>query len=228
MSRASRKRQEKRQVRLQRPEIEQQLEEHLGFLFRSARSFDEGYEGEAKRLATSLRAMVHNTAQSHSLLAQLGLTHTAFTNTATPINPRNLIATPGLVLLEMTVGVGVRYVAPLGQLPPSRTQPPSPFPTWWENPVMKIEEHVWSRKQLVLTLANRDGGAHVDPLLDEDYYRLSRQNLLGWHYGDGVRHVPATGNPAAAAVRQITYEVLDTFGRTQPNVVPKQAAPDDD
>jgi hypothetical protein len=86
---------------------------------------------------------------------------------------------------------------------------------------MKVKGSTWSRRSLVLALANQDGGAHVDPGLDEDYYHLSRRNLPGVQYVDdrGVRD--ATGNPAAAAVRQITYELLATFGREQPNVDPQ-------
>ncbi|WP_435819560.1 hypothetical protein [Micromonospora tulbaghiae] len=223
MGRASRRKQEKRQIRLQRPEIERAFEEHLGFLFRSALSYDEGYEDEAKRLAVSLRAILHNTSQSHSLLAQLELTDKLFTDTAEHINPQNLVNTPGLVMMRMTVGVGLTYIAPLGMLSPPRIHPPAPFGTWWEFPVMKVGEHVWSRKQLVLALANKDGGAHVDPSLDEDYFRLSRRNLLGFAYVDDLGRQEATGNPAAAAVRQITYEVLDTFGRKQPNTMPQNS-----
>ncbi|MEH1056409.1 hypothetical protein V6U89_14480 [Micromonospora sp. CPCC 206171] len=223
MGRASRRKHEKRQIQLQRPEIERALEEHLGFLFRSALSYDEGYEDEAKRLAVSLRAILHNTAQSHSLLAQLDLGSKLFTDTAAHIDPRNLGNTPGLVIMEMIVGVGVTYVAPLGMLSPSRIHPPAPFQAWWDSPVMKIGEHLWSRKQLVLALANKDGGAHVDPSLDEDYYALSRRNLLGVTYVDASGAQEAQGNPAAAAVRQIAYEVLGTFEREQPNTMPKNA-----
>ena len=38
----------------------------------SWRSFDAGYEGEAKRLSAVIRLLVHDTSQSKSLLGQLG------------------------------------------------------------------------------------------------------------------------------------------------------------
>lgn len=85
---------------------------------------------------------------------------------------------------------------------------------------MKAKGKTWSRKGLVLALANQDGGAHVDIALDEDYHHLSRLNLFAVHYVDDRGISEAVGNPAAAAVRQITYELLDSFDRDQPNVDP--------
>lgn len=53
-------------------ELQAHLAEQLGFLERSADAFDNGYEDEAKRMATAIRVLVHDTNQSISLLKQLG------------------------------------------------------------------------------------------------------------------------------------------------------------
>ncbi|MGE5288360.1 MAG: hypothetical protein ACM3ML_14420 [Micromonosporaceae bacterium] len=214
-----------RTIKLPRAEIEQQLEAHLEFIAASCRAYDAGFKDEAKRLAVSLRAICHETARSHSLLVQLDLIKTMmFPNTATPViswaepgNPAKSVAPWGLGLVgvKIVVGTGVEYEPPLGRRSPPRINPPVPFTSWWNNPVMRGGDVTWSRETLVLALANKDGGAHVDPELDEDYYRLSRLNLLGVRYIEarGITDVP--GNPAAAAVRQIAYELLIAFGREQ-------------
>jgi hypothetical protein len=67
-----------------------------------------------------------------------------------------------------------------------------------------------SRRELILHVAETDGGAHVDPALDEAYMDLSRNNSLGWmlREGDVVRPFPP---PVLPCIRQIAHEVLITL-----------------
>jgi hypothetical protein len=53
----------------------------LGFLDRSARSFDDGHEDEALRLATTMRVLFHNTPLSTSLLKHLSMENTTMLST---------------------------------------------------------------------------------------------------------------------------------------------------
>jgi hypothetical protein len=213
MGKASRLRRE-RGPRRSREDLLTLLVENQQFLERSAVAFDEGYAAEAKRLAVVLRVLLHDTNQSHSLLERLGVKERLpFLDTADPINPNNLLPTPGLLMMTMSTAAGTAkgdYVAPLGDLPPGRPVW-KPFASWWQNPVMKVDG-TWSRKELVLTLANQEGGAHVDPELNERYEALARHNALGWVAFDGAKEEPFEGSPIAVAVRQITYEVIETLG----------------
>jgi hypothetical protein len=215
MGKASRLRRE-RGPRRSKEELLRLLAENQQFLERSAVAFDEGYAAEAKRLAVVVRVLIHDTSQSHSLLKQLGVKEgLPFLDTADPIDPNNLLPTPGLVMMRMTTGAGAArgsYVAPLGDLPPWR-RVWRPFAGWWQNPVMKVDG-TWSRKDLVLTLANQEGGAHVDPELNERYEALARRNALGWVAVEGANEEPFEGSPIAVAVRQITYEVIETLSMT--------------
>lgn len=141
-----------------------------------------------------------------------------FDDTAVPIQPSNLLPEPGLVMLELTAGKGGRYIAPLDNLSPSRVKSPAAFAGWWSNPVMKLTDgKTWSRRDLVLTLVNQEGDAHVDPTLDPDYERLARLNGLGWMFVDERGERPVEGNAVAAAVRQIAHEVIATLRREQAN-----------
>ena len=47
------------------------LDEQIDFLKASSTSFDTGFHGEIKRLAISVRVLVHDTSNSTSLLALL-------------------------------------------------------------------------------------------------------------------------------------------------------------
>lgn len=68
-------------------------------------------------------------------------------------------------------------------------------------------------KDLVLTLANQEGGAHVDPALNERYEVLSKRDGLGWVAISGEGEQPFAGSAVAIAVRQITFELTQALDR---------------
>lgn len=80
-----------------------------------------------------------------------------------------------------------------------------------------------SRKDLILTVANKDGGAHVDPVLDGKYADLSRRNSLAWRFTSPRGDFPLEG-PEKAAIRQITHEILKSLNPTMPMMKPKVTA----
>jgi hypothetical protein len=98
-------------------DLVEKLRQQLGFLRHSAALFDQGSEDEALRLAQLVRILVHATSSSHSLLSQLGVKETFdYLDTSEPIDPRNLLATMGLVAAKIEFGSGDSvgtYVAPL-------------------------------------------------------------------------------------------------------------------
>lgn len=162
-----------------------------------------------------LRVLLHDTSVSHSLVKQLGVKDRMnFLDTADPINPRNLLPTPGLVIMKATTtadGLDGRYVAPLDMDRPSGSRTVA-FHGSWHDPVMKADG-TWSREELVLALSNTEGGAHVDPDLDERYDTLARHNGIGMVASWGKGETPFTGNVVAVALRQVTYETLETLSR---------------
>jgi hypothetical protein len=198
---------------LTRDELVERLREQLRFLESSAQSFDQGYEDEAARLALSIRVLLHDTPNSKSLLGLLGeKQNLKFLDTAGTINPNNLLSTAGFVM--MRVGPeGVRYLPNLDDLPPPRMNKlPKPFAPWWNDPVTKDQNGtLFSRRDYVLALANKGGGGHVDPSLNQDWADLTRDNSLGWFSFTGDGAATPVGNPAPASVRQIAHEVDRTI-----------------
>lgn len=198
-----------------RADLLENLAESHQFLDRSASAFDDGCDGEAKRLAVTLRVLLHDTQVSHSLLKQLeAKDKIRFLDTAEPINPGNLLSTSGFLIMRMTQtneGAVGEYIAPLGDGPPrSRV---TGFDEWWKTPVMKLDATTWSREDFVLSLANQEGGGHVDPNLNESYQKLAKKNGLGWEIASGGKSEPLRGNAVSLAVRQITYEYAKTVER---------------
>lgn len=186
-------------------ELKEHLEDHLGFLERSSDAFDSGHDGEAKRLAVSLRVLFHDTAQSHSLLGQLGQLGGQFISSAIPHDSGNIGTHGGLVMLAVTGG-GSTCFAPLDDVPIQRWLS---FQDWWGELVFVDDRRAaLTRRDLVLAIANQDGGAHVDPGLSETYARLSRHNSLGWVQNPGAVPIP---NAERAAIRQIAHETLKSL-----------------
>ena len=194
-------------------DLTKHLMEQLEFLKRSAKSYDEGFEGEAKRMATVIRLLVHETKRSRSLLGQLQLISIDFYDTAADLYPENLFTHHGLAIIHFE-GDRVWYQAPLDDLPP-------PFLTWttfdqWWDKIVFVDnqKRTMSRKHLVLSVADKDGGAHVDPKLDETYAAISRSNSMGWVTGNDYKEPgPLDGRVELASVRQIAHEVISTLAR---------------
>lgn len=199
--------------RRERPALVEKLKTQLSFLDRSAESYDQGFEDEALRLATIVRVLIHDTYRSHSLLGQLEIKDKLkWIDTAGPIEPGNLMADHGLVCISYDGRDGWSYSAGLGMMPVKRE---ATFAAWWEEPVMRLDDdRKWNRKQMVLELANKEGGAHVDPKLNSEYESIANEDKLGWFNIDNATDQPTSamaGNPIAVSVRQLTYELLETL-----------------
>jgi hypothetical protein len=66
------------------------------------------------------------------------------------------------------------------------------------------KKNKFTRRDIVTYVANQDGGAHVDPELDESYATLTKMNSLGWTDYNGNKPL---NNPAYQAIRTIANEV---------------------
>ncbi len=89
------------------------------------------------------------------------------------------------------------------------------FDHWWNCEVVRdLKGRTFCRRDLVLEIANTDGGAHVDPGLEERYLEFSRKNSLGWNFSANGKDWQAVPSPHLACMRQIAHEVLITLQRT--------------
>src|SRR5262249_42839558 len=151
------------------------------------------------------------TPSSHPVLDQLDELDTQeFVDTALPRVEGTVGSYSGLISIFMGKD-GTGFVPHLDAVPHQVLSKLS-FSDWWAKPIfVDSEGRSISRKDLVLTAANQDGGAHVDPSLNTVYAELSKQNSLGFFSGtpDG-EFLPMRG-PERAAIRQIAHEVLKSL-----------------
>lgn len=200
-----------------RRELQESLTKHLGFLVRSAEWYDAGHQSEAERLAVTLRVLFHSTAVSSALVQQLGMENI-------PLRSSNDVQKGGikwkpLIHLHLVEGpVRELQAAPL--LAKANPRRVLALPKWWdEEPIswsLFLEEKPCTRRDLVLSLANKDG-AHVDPRLNkfDDALRTSSGLIVSFEDQiEGCEPVKSKdyriGNALHASVRQIAYEVLET------------------
>lgn len=199
--------------RSKRARFTEKFHEQLRFLERSCQAFDQGAEDEAIRLAASLRIIFHSTSRVTSLVTHLRLA------------PRKMLSsTRGLGDWKDYLSIQLDLVSPqpVKALPILGTQfKELTIEKWWsEEPVFIYLGKGHSRRQIILSIADKDGGAHVDEKLEEYYEHLcageygigiQTDNLEfdGKHpFEQGITHYPK--NVHLALVRQFAHEVLAT------------------
>jgi len=192
------------------------LKEQIEFLQRSAKSFDVGYVSEGKRMALVIRVLLHNTSHSHSLLHLLGKDKIKFYNTASNTDNGTAMSTHRLIGLKLSINKGkseTSYYAPLDNRNPNiDVNRKIDFLQWW-NGIVIIDKlsNKFSRKDIILSICNTDGGAHIDPKLNAVYAALSRFNSLGWKASDSKGKDRDLFNAELMTTRQICHEVLKTL-----------------
>lgn len=191
----------------------QHFREQMDFLRLSANAYDAGVEHEAKRLAGTIRNLVWDRGQNRSLLTHLGVKDKlGFVDTAPPDPPPPpvVVLSFGLAVLERVLlpGSETRYVPAFTVPDDQRTSPATSFVDWWTLPVLRDQQgHEFSRGDLVLGLAHKDGGVHIDKTIKGAYAALTRENSLGFGQGDGR---PIANSVVHVSVRQIAWELERT------------------
>ncbi|MDD5639402.1 MAG: SEC-C metal-binding domain-containing protein [Candidatus Pacebacteria bacterium] len=201
-------------------DLKKQLLDQIEFLKTSANAYDNGLKEEAKRMATTIRVLLHDTTKSHSLLGQMNLKNRKFLSTASKtisIGPNQQQVGSYAGLIGIYLGSGANgFVPNFESMPKETITGYVDFNHYW-NEIIFIdkEKNNHSRKDVILSVANKDGGAHVAPGLDEKYAKLSRQNSLGWMSSNDKKWLPVSG-AELAAVRQIAYEILRSLDPNYP------------
>lgn len=155
--------------------LRSKLEEQCHLLRKSIDDLAAGDLAEALRISTILRVLVHETGNSTPLLKQLSPNYLEL-----PVPderpPAEEELPPGVhktVVLSVPVSLNI---SPDGvffnsKLADNRIE--IPLGTWWERPSLIIPSSGgYSRKEVVLGLAHKEGGAHVDLDVTRKYQQL--------------------------------------------------------
>lgn len=95
------------------------------------------------------------------------------------------------------------------------------FENWWRAVLVRdFDQREFTREFIVKTVANKDGGGHLDPKLPDDYLAVSRGSGFGLsvRIDNGEDH--HAGDSVPALLRQITWEFERSLRRTAPSLLP--------
>ncbi len=183
--------------------------------------FDKGNEREVVRIATIIRILVHESRNNKSLLNRLGVKHLL----STVIKMVFEIGEPMPTLVVQKLELGDEETAKAYCVPLCIHQSELPFDDpgrwtlkqeislreWWEEEtIFSLKSLNVTRRMLVLTASEKDGGAHVDDELTPFYKALSsgEHMKLGLTYKSGKELELPFENIHLAAIRQLAFEVF--------------------
>lgn len=193
----------------QRVRLESKLREQRQFLKRSLDLLCSGDLSEAVRVALVCRVLVHETGSSKPLLKLLAPNYL-------DLDILCLLRDSGARPVYFSTGTysienDMVYPAVALDLPALRLVP---LGRWWEEvclivPVGLKPFSFLTRKNLLLTLANKEGGAHVDEALPEEYIRATQDRTIDF-FGLSLPDV------TRAVTAQCGGELLDYLDRHFP------------
>ncbi|MEB6539616.1 hypothetical protein MXM81_11010 [Serratia plymuthica] len=187
------------------------LKSQLSFLERSCSAFDQGYTDEALRIAVVLRVLLHQTKRSTSLLTHMGAENIKLLSTDGTAHPGALLYY-GLVTTHISNG-HLTYTPNLDSFHDGHKKL---IVDEWLNEIVIVlnQETKITRKKLILSAANQDGGAHVDSTLDPVYEALKKEGAFfkQMYLKDGV-YVLTDKQPGEIhfmSLRQLGHEILNS------------------
>jgi hypothetical protein len=177
-------------------------------------------------LSTAVRVFVHDTNQSKSLLKLVGEKGIDYFSSNSDVG-----AYPVHLGLVRRINVGVadgvggeaKYWAHCDEryFPDKSEYKKTNFMEWWEEEIIMASDHnTLSRKELVLSMANKDGGAHFDRNVASKYDAFRKSwsggsSLVGT--SSGIRR-GYDNIPTRSSIRQIAHELfLSIKGIQVPN-----------
>ena len=211
-------------------ELLAEAKKQLKFLKDHCGRYDAGDPDYGSQIAVPLRVLLHDTKQSHSVLRQLEqrffFSAPDFLDLSSvggdlPNKGKTSFVRSSLIQYQMDHREGsspILTVLPLA-IENGRRYPFRAFKTWWEklDVILVDDRNFINRKKAVLLLANKDGGAYLDPEMDETLMLLNRRLALPLRIfvplpGGGQREYTAPVKQIlSAAARTIAAEALYMF-----------------
>jgi len=178
---------------LSKPELISLLQQQLKDIEILCVEYDRGDETVIQSIAEKIMPVFHNTDHSKALMNLLKINHLNLYCSSEIYNPKSLTNFIGLLILEHKVGKSWNYSAKLGVSELKKVSQEN----WWNNKKVVIDSDgiAFTRGKIIKSLAG------ADPIL---------LNTSGWTVKDAEGN-KSTINPIPETVRQIAFELLESF-----------------
>jgi hypothetical protein len=174
--------------------------------------FYSGKEVQALNVAITLRVLVHETSNSDSLLSRLHQDYWDLSIQHKPLNPKAVFIVP--VSLQIG-GDGTRRVIRSGFGSPSFQL--VSLRRWWNDDYQPLGSTRLSKRTIVLNVADKDGGAHIDPTVPDSHATLSNPPFM-FGMDNGGQKLLMQPNLAYGISAQAGCEMQDYLERHFPQV----------
>ncbi|WP_316847367.1 hypothetical protein [Pedobacter psychrodurus] len=178
---------------LNKPELVTILQQQLKEIAMLCAAYDQGNDAVMRSIAEKIVPIFHNTDHSKALLGQLKLNHFDLYCSSEIYNSKSLTNFIGLLKLGHKTGKGWSYSAKLGVSELKKVSQEN----WWNNKKVIIDSDgiAFTRGKIIKSFAN------TEPLV---------LNTSGWTVKDAEGN-KSTINPIPETVRQIAFELLESF-----------------
>ncbi|KQM72781.1 hypothetical protein ASE74_22125 [Pedobacter sp. Leaf216] len=178
---------------LNKPELVSLLQQQIIDIELLCGEYDLGNEAVISSIAEKIIMIFHNSDQTKALVNQLKLTHPDMYCSSEIYNSKSLTNFIGLLKLAHQAGEGWRYSS---KLDPGDLKSVSQE-NWWNNKkvIIDSDEIAFTRAKIIKSVASSS------PLL---------LNTSGWNVKDAEGN-KSTINPIPETVRQIAFELLESF-----------------
>ena len=205
-------------------ETEQIGRDCLVYLQHLCEDYDKGNTFAVVLIAVVLRTLLKTKGSTISVLEQLGLHTIPFVDSSLPkgsfsfwklgdnvCNHTFLMQNVygGLLIKKVTNKDNGLNLDFLPLLDANRNSKTVPFEEWYQGVVFESKDHSFTREDCVESVADKDGGAHLDRNIPMDYHTFRQPTALQVLI-DGQLAV-FNQNPVYVSVRQIAWEVLESW-----------------
>jgi len=183
------------------------LNRQLIFLRNSVAAYDKGCVEGAIRIGVVIRVIFHDTKNSVSLLKLMNRKSTLKLVTTAKTLSNDLLSDMDFVELM----AGMVFGSTLEYAPVSDDSSIIPCLDWWKQTVFIRDNKSYTREDIVLLAANKDGGAHIHKRPDGELQVLQESF---WEkvvtYPDGMKRIETLSDNHFRMLRRFAGELLSS------------------
>lgn len=186
--------------------------EQVDFICEACKLYDSGKTNRIKMAASHLRTLFYKQRYSEILIDFVDIDKDKFVSSI-PKNMSSVDIYSGPIFIDALLKIPSTKLS-LEYFPKCYEQFPNDricsFQEWWNEPIIKDQGSIFSRRNIIDYITNQDGGAHVDPSLKKEYVDLI-DGVFSFQINLSPDKIEFAKSIQLALLRQIAHETIQTF-----------------